>query len=144
MHQKMNSILPLGAKGSHAPVPPPPQLGHWSNELSMVKNIYFYTKINLLWCQGAELHIEVALGPFCCHCCWHWCTSDSSESCSNQSSRVKNIYLYTKIILPRWSGPWPCCWYCCWCWWTSDGSETFSNEVSMVKNIYLGTKIILL
>ena len=27
-----------------------------SNQLSMVKNLYLDTKINLLWCQGAELH----------------------------------------------------------------------------------------
>ena len=32
-----------------------------SNQLSMVKNKYLDTKINLLQCQGAELHIEVAL-----------------------------------------------------------------------------------
>jgi len=31
-----------------------------SNQLSMVKNIYLDTKINLLQCQGAELHHEVA------------------------------------------------------------------------------------
>ena len=29
----------------------------------MVKNIYLDTKINLLRCQGAELHLEVALDP---------------------------------------------------------------------------------
>ena len=32
-----------------------------SNQLSRVKNIYFDTKINLLWCQGAELHLQVTL-----------------------------------------------------------------------------------
>ena len=30
------------------------------NQLSMVKNIYLDTKINPLWCQGAELQLEVA------------------------------------------------------------------------------------
>ena len=34
-----------------------------SNQLSMVKNIYVDTKIGLLWCQGAVLHLEVALDP---------------------------------------------------------------------------------
>ena len=34
-----------------------------SNQLSMVKNIYLDTKINLLWCQGAEIHLEVVLDP---------------------------------------------------------------------------------
>ena len=29
----------------------------------MVKNIYLDTKINLVRCQGAELHLEVALDP---------------------------------------------------------------------------------
>ena len=29
----------------------------------MVKNIYFDIKINLLQCQGAELHLEVGLDP---------------------------------------------------------------------------------
>ena len=29
----------------------------------MVKNIYVDTKIGLLWCQGAVLHLEVALDP---------------------------------------------------------------------------------
>ena len=33
----------------------------YSNQLSMVKNIYLDTKINLLRCQGGELHLEVAL-----------------------------------------------------------------------------------
>ena len=33
------------------------------NQLIMVKNIYLDTKINLLRCQGAELHLEVALDP---------------------------------------------------------------------------------
>ena len=32
-----------------------------SNQLRMVKNIYLDTKNNLLRCQGAELHLEVAL-----------------------------------------------------------------------------------
>ena len=31
------------------------------NQLSMVKNIYLDTKIYLLSCQGADLHLEVAL-----------------------------------------------------------------------------------
>ena len=38
-------------------------------------------------------------------CCWHswwcWCTSGSSETCSNQLNMVKNIYLDTKINLLR-------------------------------------------
>ena len=29
----------------------------------MVKNIYLDTKINILRCQGAELHLEVGLDP---------------------------------------------------------------------------------
>ena len=29
----------------------------------MVKNIYLDTKINLVRCQGAALHLEVALDP---------------------------------------------------------------------------------
>ena len=33
------------------------------NQLSMVKNIYLNTKISLVRCQGAELHLEVALDP---------------------------------------------------------------------------------
>ena len=32
-----------------------------SSQLSMVKNRYLDTKFNLLWCQEAELHLEVAL-----------------------------------------------------------------------------------
>ena len=35
-----------------------------SNQLNMVKNIYLDTKINLQRCQGAELHLEVALDHF--------------------------------------------------------------------------------
>ena len=69
-------------------------------------------------------------GPCCWHCSWCWCTSDSSVTCSNQLSMVKNIYLDIKINLlwcqeasmmpgnwytPRMS-PWTCCWHHCWCW----------------------------
>ena len=35
--------------------------GTCSNQLSMVKNIYLDTKINLLQSQESELHLEVAL-----------------------------------------------------------------------------------
>ena len=38
-------------------------------------------------------------GPCCWHCLWCWCTSDSSEICSNQLGMVKNIYVDTKINL---------------------------------------------
>ena len=43
-------------------------------------------------------------GSHCWHCCWCWCTSGSSETCSNQLSMVKNIYLDTKINLLRCQG----------------------------------------
>ena len=36
-------------------------------------------------------------GPCCLHCYWRWSTSGSSETCSNQLSMVKNIYLDTKL-----------------------------------------------
>ena len=38
-------------------------------------------------------------GPCCWHCSLCWCTSDSSVTCSNQISMVKNIYLDIKINL---------------------------------------------
>ena len=43
-------------------------------------------------------------GPCCWHCCWCWCTLGSSETCSNQLSMVKNIYLDTKINILRCQG----------------------------------------
>ena len=43
-------------------------------------------------------------GNCCWHCCWCWCTLGSSETCSNQLSMVKNIYLDTKINILQCQG----------------------------------------
>ena len=72
-----------------------------SNQLSRVKNVCLDTKINLLQCQGAELHLKVGLDPVVGSVVGvgRWCTFFSSDTCSNQLSMVKNIYMDTKINL---------------------------------------------
>ena len=67
----------------------------------MVKNIYLDTKINLLQCKGAELHLEVTLDHAVGIVLG---VSGSSETNSHQLSIVKNIYLNTKINLLQCKG----------------------------------------
>ena len=43
-------------------------------------------------------------GPYCWHCSLCWCKSDSSVTCSNQLSMVKNIHLDIKINLLQCQG----------------------------------------
>ena len=163
-----------------------------SNQLRMVKNIYLDTKINLLWCQGAELHIEVALDhvvgivvvvgvhltvlkPVPINSAWSktyiWTPRSTFYDSRELSYTLKwpwtlllalllvlvyiwqlwNLFQSTQhaqkhisghqdqpSIMPGswvtpWSGPRPCHWQCCWCWCTSGSSETCSSQLSMVK-----------
>ena len=103
-----------------------------SNQLSMVKNKYLDTKINLLQCQGAELHIDVALD----HVVAIVVGVGASLAVLNHvlvNSAWSKTYIWTprstfydarKLSYssqgpgPPWSGPGPCCYrgYSCQKW----------------------------
>ena len=122
-----------------------------SNQLSTVKNIYVDTKINILKCQGAELHLEVDLDPvvgIVIGVGVHLAVLKPVPI----NSALSKTYIWTprSTFYDAWELSYTLKWtwtlllQCCWCWCTSASSKTGSNQLSMVENIYLDTKIILL
>ena len=122
-----------------------------SNQLSMVKNKYLDTKINLLQCQGAELHIDVALDhvveivlvvdvhwgvlkPVPINSAWSktyiWTPRSTFHDARELSYTLKWLWTLLLALLVVLG--------------TSGCSETCYNQLSMVKNLYLDTKINLL
>ena len=110
------------------------------------QNIYLDTKINLLLCQRAKLHLKVALDhvvEIVLVVGVHWGVLKPVP--------INSAWLKTYIWPPRsnfynarelsYTIKWP--WTCCWLGCTFDSSESHFNQLNRVKNIYLDTKIIL-
>ena len=111
--KKWIPAYPWGGGGTCPCAPPPTHtarpLVQWTQQGQ--KHIFLHQNqpsmsYILKWPLDHVVAIVVGIGvpwsgpwPCCWYCCWCWWTSDGSETCSNEVSMVKNIYLGTKIIL---------------------------------------------